>query len=148
VDGERKAAIWGGCVGAMAMTGVRQVTTGLGLLREAPPDQLARHGAPGLFGRIPPAHRPAVVQLLHLGAGMALGGVYASLPERLRRHRLTGPVYGLAAWAGFEAAAPLLGLPHAEHPRPVDRVALAADHELYGFVVGRSDAAGRPRPGD
>jgi hypothetical protein len=48
----------------------------------------------------------------------------------------TGPVYGLAVWAGFELGiAPALGLKQAYQVRPVERLALAADHHLYGFVL-------------
>lgn len=39
-------------------------------------------------------------------------------------------------WSGFEATAPLLGLPHTERAGLSDRLALAADHALYGFVLG------------
>jgi hypothetical protein len=39
-------------------------------------------------------------------------------------------------WLGFELAlAPLLGLSQATRVRPVDRLALAADHLLYGLVL-------------
>ena len=53
----------------------------------------------------------------------------------------TGPLYGLAIWTGFEATAPLLGLPHAEGPRLVERLAIAADHVLYGFVLDETRRA-------
>jgi hypothetical protein len=48
----------------------------------------------------------------------------------------TGPVYGLVVWLGFELGiAPVLGLSQAKRVRLVDRLALAADHLLYGLVL-------------
>jgi len=44
---------------------------------------------------------------------------------------------------GFELGiAPALGLSQAKRVRPVDRLALAADHVLYGLVL----SATRPTP--
>jgi hypothetical protein len=54
-------------------------------------------------------------------------------------------VYGLAVWLGFEMGiAPALGLSQAKRVRLVDRLALAADHLLYGLVLSE----GRRRPRD
>jgi hypothetical protein len=42
----------------------------------------------------------------------------------------------LVLWLGFELGiAPVLGLSQAKRIRPVDRLALAADHLLYGLVL-------------
>jgi hypothetical protein len=39
-------------------------------------------------------------------------------------------------WWGFELGiAPALGLSQAKRARPVDRIALPADHLLYGLVL-------------
>ena len=47
-------------------------------------------------------------------------------------------------WLGFELGiAPALGLSQAKRVRPVDRLALAADHVLYGLVL----SATRPTEG-
>jgi hypothetical protein len=47
-----------------------------------------------------------------------------------------GLVYGLVVWLGFELGiAPVLGLSQAKRVRPVDRLALAADHLLFGLVL-------------
>jgi hypothetical protein len=54
----------------------------------------------------------------------------------VRRRRWAGPVYGLVVWLGFELGiAPVLGLSQAKRVRVADRVALAADHLLYGLVL-------------
>ena len=42
-----------GTVATMAMTGVRQVTTGLGLVEQTPPDAIIKQRAPGLLVRMP-----------------------------------------------------------------------------------------------
>jgi hypothetical protein len=54
----------------------------------------------------------------------------------MRRQSWAGPAYGLVVWLGFELGiAPALGLSQAKRARPVDRLALAADHLLYGLVL-------------
>jgi hypothetical protein len=62
--------------------------------------------------------------------------MFGALPRGLRRRPWAGPVYGLAVWLGFEMGiAPTLGLSQAKRVRLVDRLALAADHLLYGLVL-------------
>jgi hypothetical protein len=59
-----------------------------------------------------------------------------ALPGTVRRSPWAGPIYGLIVWLGFEwGIAPALGLSQAKHLRPVDRLALAGDHMLYGLVL-------------
>jgi hypothetical protein len=129
-----------GVVAAMAMTGLRRVTTGLGLLRQPPPDLVAEEGAPGLFGRVPAEHREVAIELAHWAFGAAAGAGFGLLPAAARRHGWAGPAYGVAVWLGFEAgAAPALGLAGQRRWGVSDRLALAADHVLYGLVI-----AGRP----
>ena len=71
--------------------------------------------------------------------------MFGALPRGLRRRAWAGPVYGLAVWLGFEMGiAPALGLSQAKRVRLVDRLALAADHLLYGLVLSE----GRRRPRD
>jgi len=54
----------------------------------------------------------------------------------VRRRPWAGPVFGLVVWLSFELGiAPALGLSQAKRLRPVDRVALAVDHLLYGVVL-------------
>jgi hypothetical protein len=70
--------------------------------------------------------------------------VFGALPETVRRRPWAGPAYGLVVWLGFELAiAPVLGLSQAKRERPVDRLALAADHVLYGLVL--SEMRRRPQ---
>lgn len=125
-----------GLVAAMAMTGLRRLTENLGLLEESPPKAIAEQHAPGPINRLVEEHRAAVTELAHWTYGMGGGLAYSALPDRIRAHPLTGPVYGLAVWLSFElGVAPLLGMPHARSRRPVSRLVLAFDHVLYGIVV-------------
>jgi hypothetical protein len=131
-----------GAVAAAAMTGMRALTVSLGLVEQPPPDAIAERGR--LLDRVPPERRRAVVELAHWAYGAQGGAVFGMLPAVVRRRALAGPVYGLVLWLGFELGiAPLLGLRHAEEPRPADRVALAVDHVLYGFVL--SELRSRPQ---
>jgi hypothetical protein len=132
-----------GAVAAMAMTGRRAFTTHVGLVDEAPPRAIFRQKARGLARMVPRKKRRAAEELAHWGYGAAGGAAFAVLPDGVRRRAWAGPVYGLVTWVGFEAAlAPLLGLSQAKEPRVAERIALAADHLLYGLVLSE----GRERP--
>jgi hypothetical protein len=133
-----------GTVAAMAMSGMREFTVHAGLVDEPPPRAILRQRARGIMRRIPRRRRPAVVELAHWGYGGMAGAVFGALPDGLRKRRWAGPVYGLAIWLSFEAGiAPALGLKQAKQVRPVERLAFAADHLLYGFVL--SELRARPR---
>jgi hypothetical protein len=133
-----------GVIGAMAMSGMRELTNALGLIGEPPPRAIARQKSKGVFRAAPRRKRRAVVELMHWGYGAAGGAGFGLLPEKLRARRWVGPVYGLVLWLSFEAVqAPLLGLKQAHERRLVERVTLAADHALYGFVL--SEMRARPQ---
>jgi hypothetical protein len=124
----------------MAMTGMRRMTTGLGLLRQPPPEMIATEGVPGLLARVPPRYRDEAIELAHWTYGAAGGAAFGLLPAIARRAAWSGPLYGMLAWLAFEAVlAPVLGLPTKERWHVSDRVAVASDHVLYGLVV-----SGRP----
>ncbi len=123
----------------MAMTGVRRVTTNLGLVQKPPPEQVATEGVPELFAQIPPEHRETAIELCHwgVGAGGAIG--FAMLPAALRRQSWAGPAYGLAILGVFETmVAPRLGFAAKERSL-TERLALAGDHLLYGMVLGSAN---------
>jgi len=127
-----------GVVAAMAMTGMRTATGALGLLEQSPPDAIADEHANELIARLG-LNREAAVELAHWAYGGLGGLAFGLLPAALRRHVWAGPVYGLGTWLAFElGVAPLLGLRHLQQKKVVSRVALAADHLLYGAVVARS----------
>ena len=131
----------GGVVAAMAMSGMRTVTPPLGLVEATPPQALAER-ARGLLLRVPPPQRPAAVELLHWAVGATAGAAFGVLPAHRRRSPWAGPAWGVGVWLVFEAGvSPALGLRRAERRRVTERLALAADHVLYGLVL-----AERPRP--
>ena len=133
-----------GAVAAMAMTGMRAFTVHAGLVSQPPPQAIFRQRARGLLRMVPRRQRRAAIELAHWSNGATSGAGFGLLPDGLRRRAWAGPAYGLAVWLGFEAGvAPLLGLSQAKRPRPVERVALAADHLLYGLVL--SEMRRRPR---
>ncbi len=136
-NGELRRAAARGVIAAMAMSGMRRMTTGFGLVQDEPPEQIAREGVPSLLARCPPHLRREAIELAHWAYG-GLGGVaFGALPAGVRRQSWAGPAYGLATWVLFEAVvAPLLGLRRTRESRPIERAAIAADHVLYGFVVG------------
>jgi hypothetical protein len=83
-----------------------------------------------------PGTSMGLIEVVHWAFGAAGGAVFGALPRRLRRRPWAGGVYGLAVWLGFEMGiAPALGLSQAKRVRLVDRLALAADHLLYGLVL-------------
>ncbi len=131
-----------GMAAAMAMTGMRQVTTGLGLVDQTPPEAILQQSAPTLLVRLPTvayfvARRQRVaIELAHWFYG-ALGGVaFGSLPEAFLRRPWAGPAYGLLTWLAFEASlAPILGLEQARKVRIAERAAFAGDHLLYGVLL-------------
>jgi hypothetical protein len=126
-----------GVVGAMAMTGMRRVTVGLGLVPKPPPVEIATEGMPSLFSRVPANLREEAVELAHWGYGAAAGAAFGALPPVLRCHRWSGPLYGLATWAFYEAVVtPALGLSGPKQRSTAERAAIIADHLLYGAIVG------------
>ena len=134
-----------GVVGAMAMSGMRTLTVALGLVGQTPPEAIAKQRAPGLLRLVPRKRRKGTIELLHWGYGAAGGAAFGALPDSVRLRPWAGPAYGLVTWIGFELAlAPALGLKQAAKVRPLERLALAADHLLYGLVLSE----GRRRPQD
>jgi len=130
-----------GAIAAMAMTGLRDFTRQIGLQGEPPPEAIARQKLLGGFRSVKRGPRRAQVELAHWSYGAAAGALFAALPHVVRRSRWSGPVYGLLVWGSFELAfAPLLSLSQAKRAHPLDRLALAADHLLYGFLLSE-DAA-------
>ncbi len=132
-------ALGRGVVAAMAMTGMRRVTTGLGLVRVAPPESIATQGVPSLLARVPPRYRDVAIELAHWGYGGIAGAGFSFLPRRLQRLPGAGAVFGLVIWLGYDKGiAPILNLIQAEQPLTIERLALMGDHILYGVLVAES----------
>jgi uncharacterized protein (DUF2267 family) len=132
-----------GAVGAMAMTGVRTLAGGLGIVTETPPEAIAKEAAPGLLSTVQPKYQEAAIELLHWAAGTAAGAMFGLLPAAARKRPWIGAAYGLAIWSGFETTvAPALGLGRHQEPRTAERLVLAADHVLYGLILAGATPTG------
>jgi uncharacterized membrane protein YagU involved in acid resistance len=137
-------AIFRGIVGAMAMTGVRQLASEAHVIREDPPARVARKQAKGLLRSVPHRRRGAVVELIHWGMGAVFGLVFGLLPERIRMQPWMGPVFGFLVWLGFETvAAPALGLKQRRWPHGAERIVFVIDHLLFGLIL--TEMRARPR---
>ncbi|MFF5265279.1 hypothetical protein ACFY4C_40890 [Actinomadura viridis] len=136
-----------GLVAAMAMSGVRSFTAAFaGPHEKTPPEAVVEAHAPESVQRLPRRGREAVTELVHWTYGTGGGMVFGLLPARVRLHPVTGPLYGLVIWFGFELAlAPVLGLRHTRRHPVLWRVVIALDHVLYGVVVAGRLAPEPPR---
>jgi hypothetical protein len=133
-----------GAIAAMAMTGMRAFTVDMGIVEQTPPEAIFKQKAKGLIRLVPRRRRTATIELAHWGYGAAGGAAFGMLPQRFRMAPWAGPLYGFVVWIGFELGiAPALGLKQATKLRVRERVALAADHLLYGLVL--SEMRARPR---
>ncbi|MGV9384614.1 hypothetical protein ACWDRB_52975 [Nonomuraea sp. NPDC003707] len=65
-----------GAIGSMAMSGLRQFTTAIGLVAKVPPEAVLERTVPRLFHRVHHRRRPAMVELAHWGYGTAGGALY------------------------------------------------------------------------
>jgi hypothetical protein len=131
-----------GLVAAMAMTGFRRVSSNLGLLESAPPEEIVGRKAGSVLRRVSPRRREAIIELAHWSYGGAGGAAFGLLPNAVKKHPAAGPVYGLGTWLFFEVVLePLLGLNFPRRRKIATRTMLVLDHILYGVVV-----AGRLAP--
>ncbi|MGH3664764.1 MAG: hypothetical protein ACRDU8_01510 [Egibacteraceae bacterium] len=124
------------------MSALRQVTTGLGLVEQTPPDAILKQRAFAPLIRVPrlayflAQRQVAVVELAHWAYGAGAGAAFALLPRSVLRKDWAGAAYGLATWLLFElSVAPVLGLDQATKIRPVERLMFAGDHVLYGVIL-------------
>ena len=138
-----------GAIGAMAMTGMRTFTADVGLLRETPPQSIAKQRRPtGVLSYVPKSRRRAFVEVMHWSVGVAGGAIFGAMPDSLRRTRWFGPVYGLGILLSYDfGIAPLLGLKQSERPKATEQAALIADHLVYGLILAGGERAAQPREG-
>lgn len=126
-----------GLVAAMAMTGTRTVTASFAEEEKSPPEAIVEERAPRVMRRLSQRKQAAITELSHWTYGAVGGCGYGLLPARLRDHPLSGPIFGLTVWLGFEVAvAPMLGVRPYRRRRVLWRLMTALDHLLYGIVVG------------
>src|SRR4030095_9501360 len=84
-----------GVVAAMAMSGMRNVTTSAGLVAQTPPEPLVEQRAPQLLAQVPDDRRQAAVEALHWTYGALGGAMFGMLPATIRRRPWGGTAYGL-----------------------------------------------------
>jgi hypothetical protein len=124
---------------------MRTFTAAAGLVRETPPQSIAKQRRPsGVLSYVPKSRRRATVEVMHWSVGVVGGAIFGALPDGLRRARWFGPVYGLGILASYDfGIAPLLGLKQAKRPKPAEQAALMADHLVYGLIL--AELRERPR---
>src|SRR5471030_550540 len=79
-----------GSVGAMAMTGIRVMTTELGLVEQTPPQAVSRQRARGLRAlvrRAPRKQRRGMIEAAHWAFGASGGAAFGALPRDWRRRQ-------------------------------------------------------------
>ena len=137
-------AMFRGIVGAMAMTGVRQLASQAQIIGDDPPARMARKQGKGFLRAVPRRKRGAVVELVHWVMGAVFGLVFGVLPESIRMRAWAGPAYGFLVWLGFETvASPALGLKRRRWPHGRERAVFVVDHLLFGLVL--TEMRSRPR---
>lgn len=145
MKGAIRRLAWGfvrGGIAAMAMTGMRQMTKGFGLVEQTPPDAIVKQRASGLLVRSPrlaflvARRETALIELAHWFYGAVGGAGFAMLPRPVLRSRWAGPGYGVLTTLMFELGiVPILGLDKAKKIRPIERLAFTADHLLYSLIL-------------
>jgi uncharacterized membrane protein YagU involved in acid resistance len=125
-----------GAIGAMAMTAMRVVTARLNLLQKDPPEEIFEDALPQFLKFVPREYRDEAIELAHWGYGAVGGAMFALLPAAIRRHRWSGPAFGIGTWSFFEGVlVPMLGLRKPSERPTTERAAFIADHVVYGLVV-------------
>jgi hypothetical protein len=137
-----------GAIGAMAMTGMRTFTADAGLVRETPPQSIAKKRRPsGVLSYVPKSRRRAFVEVMHWSVGVTGGAIFGLMPDALRRAPWFGPVYGVAILVSYDfGIAPLLGLKQSQRPKATEQAALIADHLVYGLILSGGEHAPQSSP--
>ncbi len=94
-----------GTVGAMAMTGMRVLTTELGLVEQTPPQAVGRQRARGvraLLRRAPRKQRRGLIEAAHWAFGAGGGAAFGALPPAVRRRPLQDRCTGW--WCGWASS--------------------------------------------
>jgi hypothetical protein len=137
-----------GAIGAMAMTGMRTFTADAGLVRETPPQSIAKKRRPGgMLSYVPKSRRRAFVEVMHWSVGVTGGAIFGLMPDPLRRAPWFGPIYGVGILVSYDfGIAPLLGLKQSRRPKATEQAALIADHLVYGLILSGGERAPESRP--
>jgi hypothetical protein len=133
----RVGAFASGVVAAMTMSGLRNLTTALGLLEEIPPREIIESTAPRLVVLLSDDRERAFAEIAHWAYGGICGLAYGEIVRRRpARSRVWGALYGGAVLGLYRAAiAPALGIGTSRRNAVDDQLMLAADHVLFGVVL-------------
>jgi hypothetical protein len=111
-----------GALGAACMTVIRMTARRRGIIEKTVPQAVEEWLAARLPGseKAPPVVHHLADELLHVGYGAALGGIYGlTVRRRTPTAILRGAGYGLAVWiAGSWIALPLMGAKGASWKKP------------------------------
>jgi hypothetical protein len=111
-----------GALGAACMTVIRMAARRRGILEKTVPQAVEEWLAARLPGaeKAPPVVHHLADELMHVGYGAALGGIYGlTVRRRTPTAILRGAGYGFAAWiAGSWIALPLMGAKGASWKKP------------------------------
>jgi len=128
------------------MSALMLLSDRLGLLGRQPPQVISERAVRLVSGDPPsePESR-ALGALAHLGFGLAAGGAYAFLPDRMPP-ALRGSAWGLTVYiASYQVWVPALGaLPPASEDRRERVAVMVVSHLVYGAVLGAVEQALRP----
>src|SRR5919204_287986 len=91
------------------------------------------------------SRRAAAVSPPSHSSATTAGAAFGVMPRSVRRHQWAGPLYGLGIWFVFEFVLRRLFRLSEPRRKPHERVALAADHLLYGAIVAGRPGADRGR---
>jgi hypothetical protein len=93
----------------------------------------------GIWQRLKPWQRTALTAAMHFGYGAVAGAAYAAgKPGRVLPRLVSGPLFGLAVWAGsYLGWLPALDVrrPATQEPAPRNRLMIAA-HLVWGGAMG------------
>ena len=131
-----------GLAATVALTGLRQVWSKMGLVFETAPMQVVdRVEEVGLIGDLSPASRRLLIVLAHFAYGAGTGAAFGLL--RRERGKPTeeaavGSALGVLAWgAGWSSWLPLTGVHKAPWTQKTPKVLLpVVDHAVFGAAWG------------
>jgi hypothetical protein len=144
VDAKERASrgALAGLAATVALTGLRQVWSKMGLVFETAPMQVVdRVEEVGLRGDLSPASRRLLIVLAHFAYGAGTGAAFGLL--RRERGKPTeeaavGSALGVLAWgAGWSSWLPLTGVHKAPWTQKTPKVLLpVVDHAVFGAAWG------------
>jgi hypothetical protein len=144
VDAKERASrgALAGLAATVALTGLRQVWSKMGLVFETAPMQVVdRVEEVGLIGDLSPASRRLLIVLAHFAYGAGTGAAFGLL--RRERGKPTeeaavGSALGVLAWgAGWSSWLPLTGVHKAPWTQKTPKVLLpVVDHAVFGAAWG------------